>query len=60
MISLKNSLQLQFEFITDHRQLAEGVMLTGYGNGQETVVNYTDAPFPYKGKTVPPLSWLVF
>ncbi len=55
-----HALGLQFEFITDHRPLAEGVMLTGYSNGQETVVNYTDAPFSYKGKTVPPLSWLLF
>ena len=43
--------------MVDHRALASGVMLTGYGNGARTVVNYTDEPFRYGGVEVPAKDW---
>ena len=36
----------------DHRELATGVFLTRYANDEETVVNYSDAPFAWKGREV--------
>jgi len=42
---------LQKEFMQSHKKLAEGVFCTVYGDGSETVVNYTDKPFKYDGET---------
>ncbi|QHW31110.1 hypothetical protein GZH47_09750 [Paenibacillus rhizovicinus] len=39
--------------ITDHRQLAEGVFRTTYGNGKHVTVNYNDAPATVDGTTIP-------
>jgi hypothetical protein len=38
--------------ITAHQKLAEGVIATTYANGRQIVVNYTDQPFTYNGKTI--------
>ncbi len=43
---------LQWEFIEDHKELADGVFMTEYSDGSQTVCNYTDKPFSYKGETV--------
>ena len=43
---------LQMEFMDDHKQLADGVFLTVYGNGDEVVTNYSDLTFEYKGEPV--------
>ena len=45
---------LQTCFMDDHRELAKGVFLTRYSNGEETVANYTDAAFPWRGRAVSP------
>ena len=46
---------LQMEFIEGHRQVAEGVFETVYGNGQRVVVNHGDQPYPLEtGESVPP------
>jgi len=45
---------LQYEFMEDHRELARDVFLTRYGNGAETVVNYSSEPFAWKDRTVAP------
>ena len=43
---------LQMEFMDDHKQLADGVYLTVYGNGDEVVTNYSDFTYEYKGQPV--------
>ncbi len=43
---------LQLEFMEDHKQLADGVYLTAYSNGDEVVTNYSNITFEYKGKPV--------
>ena len=40
--------------ITDYRYLADGVALTVYDNGAETVVNYSEASFSYRDETIEP------
>jgi len=45
---------LQYQFMEDHRELAPEVFLTRYGDGEETVVNYSSRPFAWKGRTVGP------
>ncbi len=48
---------LQFVYMTDHRELAPGVTLTGYANDWQVVVNRTDRPFDHRGQSVPSRSW---
>ena len=45
--------RLQYEFIDRHEKLAENVVLVGYSDGSEIIVNYSENPFSYKNKTVP-------
>jgi len=51
---------LQYETIEDHRLLSPGVAKTVYGNGSETVVNWSDSAFSYKDKIVPAGDWARF
>jgi len=51
---LRTLKHLQLEFIEGHRQLAEGVFETVYGNGESIVVNYRKAPYAaVSGENVP-------
>jgi len=47
---------LQYFYMDDHRVLADGVYLTRYSNGHETVTNYSEAPYEWKGRAVAPKS----
>ena len=51
---------LQYEFIDRHEKLADNVVLVGYSDGSEVVVNYSDKPFEYSGKTVPARDYLLY
>jgi len=51
---------LQYEFMTGHAKLAEGVYRTAWGDGSEIVVNYSDKPFAYRGEDVSPLDWRLY
>ena len=51
---------LQLELMEENRELAPKVFLTRYGDGSETVVNYTDAAFAYKGVEVPARDYKLF
>ena len=44
----------------DHRELADGVFLTRYSNGEETVVNYGDKSFIWRNSTVNPRGFKLF
>ena len=48
---------LQLEFMTYHGELAPNVSIARYEGGDEIVVNYTDAPFAYRGETVAPRAY---
>ena len=51
---------LQMEFLEGHRQLADGVFETAYGNGQRVVVNYNQQAFSLpKGEAVPPRGYVL-
>ncbi len=39
--------------MTEHRQVEDGVFVTGYANGVSIAVNYTDADVTVEGNTVP-------
>ncbi|HUT94686.1 MAG TPA: DUF5696 domain-containing protein [Thermoguttaceae bacterium] len=46
---------LQMEFLEGHRQVAEEVFETVYGNGERVLVNYGERPYPLAaGGSVPP------
>ena len=47
---------LQYFYMDDHRELAPGVFLTRYSNGEELVTNYSPEPFAYRGRSVKPMS----
>lgn len=51
---------LQYEFIDRHEKLADKVVLVGYSDGSEVVVNYSDKPFEYLGKSVPARDYLLY
>jgi hypothetical protein len=51
---------LQLEFIREHAELAPGVTVTRYENGEEVVCNASSAPFPYHGKAIPPMAHRLF
>ena len=51
---------LQYEFMDEHRELTQGVFLTGYSDGSEVVTNYSDKPFEYKGQSVPARDFKLF
>ena len=46
---------LQYFYMDDHRELAPGVFLTRYSNGEELVTNYSPEPFAYRGRSVKPM-----
>ncbi len=51
---------LQVEFLEGHRQIADGVFETTYGNGQRVVVNYGRRPYSLpEGPTVVPRDYLL-
>ncbi len=61
MYKLYQSLKyLQYEFMDEHRALADGVYLTRYSNGDETVVNYSKKDFKYKKTIIPARSYKLF
>lgn len=43
---------LQYEFMDRYETIAKDVVLVGYSDGSEVVVNYSDKPFEYGGKSV--------
>ena len=43
---------LQYEFIQEHKKIADNVFLTLYSDGTEFITNYNKTPFIYKGQTV--------
>ena len=47
------------QFIVDHRQLADGVYQTTYGNGVKVIVNYSDQRYAAGSVAVDPLSYAV-
>ncbi len=49
---------LQYEFLEEHKKLADRVALTRYSDGSVILVNYRDDAFLYEGKTVPPHGFL--
>ena len=51
---------LQLELMIHHAEIAKGVFLSRYEFGDEVVVNYTEKPFTYKGKTVPAKGYKLF
>ena len=51
---------LQYAFMDDHRELAQGVFLTHYSTGAETVTNYALQPYHWKGQVVEPRSIRLF
>ncbi|WP_274362998.1 DUF5696 domain-containing protein [Paenibacillus thermotolerans] len=50
---------VQDEFITGHRMLADGVFETTYESGKRVAVNYNDEPYTGSGWTVGPKSFAV-
>ena len=51
---------LQYEFMDWHGEIAPKVVVTRYGNGEETVCNYSDKPFSYRGRDVAPLDYALY
>ena len=51
---------LQLEFIHEHMELAPGVTVTRYENGEEVVCNAFSSPFSYRGETTPPKAHRLF
>ena len=51
---------LQLEFIREHTQLASGVFVTRYENGEEVVCNYGEKPFSYRGRDVRPVGFELY
>ena len=52
--------RLQLELMNSHSEISKGVFLTSYSDGSETVVNYTDKDFDYKGEKVGPKSYKLY
>jgi len=51
---------LQMQFIEGHRQIADEVFETAYGNGHRVVVNYREQPHTLlSGSVVPARGWLL-
>ena len=48
---------LQYEFMDDHRMLADDVALAEYSDGTRIVVNYGDAPYSFEGASIPAKDW---
>lgn len=51
----KSLRHLQLEFMHEHVELAPGVTVTRYENGEEVVCNASNEPFAYQGETIAPL-----
>ena len=51
---------LQLEFMEQHEQLAPDVFRTAFSNRSEIISNYGPAAYPYKGKSVEPMGYLLF
>lgn len=49
---------VQDQFITGHRTLADQVKETTYANGKRIIVNYSPAPYDYEGRTVPSMDFI--
>jgi len=45
--------------IVSREVLSDKIVKVGYSNGVSIIVNYTDSPFPYKGKVVNARDYLV-
>ena len=46
---------LEWEYMDDHREIAEGVCRTTYANGAKTYVNYRKEAVTVEGITIPAL-----
>lgn len=51
---------LQFEFMEQHEQIADGVFRTAFSNGSEIIANYSVGVFRHKGKPVQPMGYTLF
>ncbi len=51
---------LQYEYMDDHREIAKDVFVTVYSDGSETITNYSQADFTYKGEVVPARDFKLF
>ena len=53
---------VMFEDMVDHRWLSEDkkVAMVSYANGFHVAVNFTEKPFEYEGKTIAPLSHIIW
>lgn len=56
---LKRS-RLQYAFMDDHREISKDVFLTGYSDGSETLANYGEKPYSYRGDVVAPHGFKMF
>ena len=51
---------LQKELIHSHGELAKGITITKYENGEEIICNYNNTAYLYKGKVVLPKNYLLY
>ena len=51
---------LQLEFMEQHEQLAPDVFRTAFSNGAEIISNYGSTAYAHMGKSVEPMSYLLF
>jgi len=54
---LKELGYLQYEFLDEHKALADSVFLSRWSDGSEIVVNYSPVPYLYKGTSVPSMDY---
>ena len=52
--------KLQFETMESHSEISKDVYITKYGNGAESVCNYSGKPFEYRGEKIAPLGYKFF
>ena len=51
---------IQYLTMDNHEALSPGVYCTTFSDGTQTVCNYSDKPFCYKGVGIAPESWHIF
>ncbi len=50
---LTMNINLQYEFMAEHREIVPDAFLTYYSVGSKIITNYTDKEFYFKGKKLP-------
>lgn len=50
---------LQYEFMENHEQIADGVFRTTWSNGESIIVNYGESPATVGGATVAASGWIL-